>query len=174
MEAREIKYWHLTSGIHYITYTHDSETCFIRTTKALANKVLLALFEEDNEKIFAQKNYPYIQDLVKIGAVKAAEYAKRTLDAVSVGIIPEPIAAIALEALIFQVSLEWEDVMTERLVGKKRIEFWKKSFTKYSVEWEDPKIFALLNMWGNDSELLNKFVEDNCKDINYIISDCEY
>ncbi|CVK21566.1 hypothetical protein [Sporomusa sphaeroides] len=172
MKPKKITAWHMSTNLDYRVWQNDENNYFVSTTKTIATKLLLNLFDEDTDN---KMHYGLVREIWNIGKVKAAEYAKQIIDASMDGFLSAPVAAIAMSILTDQVGFLYPDeFLTERLVGKKRLQYWKECLEKYTVNYEEPAIYAIMNMWGNDNKELLVFIKDNHKIIDRIIKDCEY
>ena len=172
MIPQKITTWYMASNLDYRVLQRSEENYYISTTKIIATKLLLSLFGEDPD---GKRHFGLVREFWNIGKVKTAEYAKQILDASAEGVLSTPVAAIAMSILTEQVGFVYPDeFMTERLVGKKRLQYWKDHLEKYRVSYEDPVMYAILNMWGNSDAVLISFIENNRKIIDRIIKDSEY
>lgn len=175
MKPKKIETWNTNFSLDYRIWQRNEETYFISTTKVIATKFLISIFGENPDED-DRLTFSIVRELWNIGKVRAAEYAKHIIDASISGVLSQKATAIAMSILTEQVGFLYpSEFLTERLVGKKRLQYWKENFEeKYSVSYEDPTIYAVLNMWGNGHPDLLAFIEENRKTINYIIRDCEY
>lgn len=164
--------WHLGFSLDYRIFQNDESIYFVSTTKIIATKVLLTLFggDPDGRLILSQ-----IREIWNGGKIRTAEYAKFIIDATMNEILSPQVGAIAMAILTEQAGFTFsDDFMTERLVGKKRLQYWEAMREKYIVNFEDPTVYALLNMWGNGDKDLLAFIETNRRKINQIINECKY
>lgn len=174
MKPQKINEYNLsTFSLDYRVWQRSEDVCFIGTTKVIATKFLSVLFGEETDK---ELDFNHIRELWNIGKVRAAEYAKNIIDANINGTLSFPVTAISMSMLTEQVGfIDPTDFLTERLIGKKRLQHWKNNFEgKYNIIFEDPIIYAILKMWDNKEPNLLSFIEQNRISISHIIKDYEF
>lgn len=156
---------------YFTSILQDHNIRLLQTTEEYAGRLLISLFDDVNwrNNSWGLLN-PFLRSLTKIGAVNAADYAKNILDAHSTGVLTSDITRIAIKALSSFSLVDEDLIMTERLLGKRRMSSWLQLQNTYSIDFIEPVPFALMALWGNNDETLNEFLKENRSRINELIS----
>lgn len=125
--------------------------------------------KSNSERLF--KNIFSEEDLKNIWKAKklvCAEYTKVLVDAYLEGSIDENILSICIKVILENSQLRLSEILTERLVGKKRKDIMEKIDDKIQVVFRSEDYEALEYMLFIGDKSIKEFLQDNSENVQRI------
>lgn len=148
--------WHMVSGIHFRVWTYNNRE--IRFWSC-AEPEVIGLFKA----MYSKEEY---RSLIDCGKLKAAAYSKPILTAYATGELEPQFAIAALHLIRKDSFLEFNQFITDRLVGKKLVKAFEELYKRHSFSFDKDMKRVLDIMFGNDDDMAQEFMEKNQRELN--------